>query len=52
MNNEDDDAKMVMILISYSPVVPSRQAFRFWASLSNFPHVLPICLASASRSRR
>ncbi|KAH3861420.1 hypothetical protein DPMN_024348 [Dreissena polymorpha] len=44
-------------IISSSPVVPSGpptsflQTTRFWVSPSSCPHVWPICLASASRSR-
>jgi hypothetical protein len=34
--------------VGYRPPTSSLQTSRFWASLSSCPHVLPICLASAS----
>ncbi|KAH3854302.1 hypothetical protein DPMN_096839 [Dreissena polymorpha] len=37
--------------LGHRPPTSFLQASRFWASLSSCPHVWPICLASASRSR-
>ncbi|KAH3791342.1 hypothetical protein DPMN_144825 [Dreissena polymorpha] len=34
------------------PSTGALHASRLWASLSSCPNVLPICLASASKSRR
>ena len=38
--------------LGHRPPTSFLQASRFWASLSSCPHVWPICIVSASSSRR
>ncbi|KAH3773756.1 hypothetical protein DPMN_175124 [Dreissena polymorpha] len=38
--------------LGHRPPTSFLQESRFWASLSSYPHVWPICLATVSRSRR